>query len=162
MSTHDCDLMSTNEQASNKVRKTDRRIQRTKKLLSNALISLILEGDYDAITIQHIADRADLSRATFYLHYADKEDLLSETLEEIYNGIVPEMGALSPENFYWNGAPPSLPAFQHVADNRDLYCVMFRTHTGWKLVDNARKYLAMRCHYSLEQTVQGRSPRRRA
>src|SRR5579871_2834589 len=111
--------MSTTGQMSNPPRKPDRRIARTKKLLGEALISLMLERDYDQITVQDITDRANLSRATFYLHYGDKEQLLLERLQQIYDGIAPEMGALDPMTFYWNGAPPSLVVFQHIADNRE-------------------------------------------
>ena len=55
--------------------KTDRRIQRTRELLRKALMELIDEKGYDAVTIQDITERANLGRTTFYLHYQSKEDL---------------------------------------------------------------------------------------
>jgi AcrR family transcriptional regulator len=55
--------------------KTDRRVQRTREQLQKALIELIGERGYDAITIQEIVDRANLGRTTFYLHYNSKDDL---------------------------------------------------------------------------------------
>ena len=148
--------MSTNGQVTNKVRRPDRRIARTKKLLGDALISLIVEGEYDQITVQEITDRANLSRATFYLHYHDKEELLLESLQQIYDGIAPEMSALDPNTYYWNGASPSLIVFQHVAENRDLYRAMYKTHAGWRLVSEIQTYLAARIRFALEQTVPGK------
>jgi AcrR family transcriptional regulator len=59
-----------------KALKDDRRTQKTKKLLANALKELIIEIGYDAITIQDIADRANVGRSTFYSHYESKEHLL--------------------------------------------------------------------------------------
>lgn len=56
--------------------KTDRRTNRTKKLLRDSLVQIILEKHYDSITVQDIIDRADVGRSTFYLHFRDKEDLL--------------------------------------------------------------------------------------
>ncbi|MCP5100882.1 MAG: TetR/AcrR family transcriptional regulator [Chloroflexi bacterium] len=56
--------------------KEDRRVRRTKKLLKGALIELILEKGYDAITVADILDRADVGRSTFYAHYNSKDDLL--------------------------------------------------------------------------------------
>lgn len=56
---------------------TDRRVQRTRKLLQEALVSLILEKHYDKITVQEIIDRANVGRSTFYAHFQDKEDLLA-------------------------------------------------------------------------------------
>ena len=51
----------------------DRRVQKTRKILSQALVSLILEKGYDAITIQGIRDRANVGRSTFYAHVENKD-----------------------------------------------------------------------------------------
>ena len=69
--------MSNYEQAYRKMKsnKPDRRVNRTRRLLREALLALIMEEGYDAVTIEEITDRADLGRTTFYLHYRDKEDL---------------------------------------------------------------------------------------
>lgn len=65
-------------------RKPDRRIARTRLLLTDALCDLIVERGYDQVTIQEIADRADVSRATFYLHFRDKEELLFASIDSLY------------------------------------------------------------------------------
>ncbi|WP_162923676.1 TetR/AcrR family transcriptional regulator [Arachidicoccus soli] len=54
----------------------DRRTQKTKKNLADALKELILEKGYDAVTVQEIIDRANVGRSTFYNHYESKEQLL--------------------------------------------------------------------------------------
>ena len=54
----------------------DRRVQRTKRRLKQALAELLTEHDYDRITVQDIVDRADVGRSTFYVHFESKEDLL--------------------------------------------------------------------------------------
>ena len=46
--------------------KTDRRVQRTQKLIHEAMISLMLETGYEKITIQDIIDRANIGCSTFY------------------------------------------------------------------------------------------------
>ncbi|MGN6569712.1 MAG: TetR/AcrR family transcriptional regulator [Flavipsychrobacter sp.] len=56
--------------------KDDRRTQKTKKLLAEALRILILEKGYDAVTIQDIIDTANIGRSTFYAHYENKDQLL--------------------------------------------------------------------------------------
>jgi len=55
---------------------TDRRVLRSRQMLMDALAALIQKKDFDAISIQEIVDKADLTRATFYLHYPDKGALL--------------------------------------------------------------------------------------
>ncbi len=56
-------------------KKGDRRTRRSQKLLFDALMELILEKDYESITVSEISARADVARATFYLHFDDKDAL---------------------------------------------------------------------------------------
>ncbi|MBC8160896.1 MAG: TetR/AcrR family transcriptional regulator [Roseiflexaceae bacterium] len=62
---------------------TDRRTQRTQRLLQQALFALVGERGYQALSVQDIAERASLSRATFYLHYQDKEQLTLACVDSI-------------------------------------------------------------------------------
>ncbi len=61
----------------------DRRVRRTCRLLREALIALVAEKGYDVVTVEEITERADVGRATFYLHYQDKDDLLLETTGQV-------------------------------------------------------------------------------
>lgn len=64
-------------------RAADRRVQRTRQLLQDALIAMMIEKGYEATTVQDIIDRANVGRATFYAHFADKETLLASRLEDL-------------------------------------------------------------------------------
>ena len=72
----------------------DRRIQRTRHELREALFALIIERGYEAITVLDITERANLGRTTFYLHYHEKEELLVDSVKELLNelrqGVEPE------------------------------------------------------------------------
>jgi AcrR family transcriptional regulator len=57
------------------VNEADPRVKRTRKLLQDALMELLAEKSFDAITVQDIADRSTINRATFYAHYVDKYEL---------------------------------------------------------------------------------------
>ncbi|MBO0427716.1 TetR/AcrR family transcriptional regulator [Vagococcus fluvialis] len=57
------------------MKKQDLRVIRTKKMIIEAFLELIGEKGYEAITIQEIADKAMINRATFYAHFKDKPDL---------------------------------------------------------------------------------------
>src|SRR5687768_18149955 len=74
--------------------KTDRRVERTRESLQRALIELIGERDYGAITIQDIVDCANVGRTTFYLHYNSKDELFMSCHEAIVNGF--RIGPLHP------------------------------------------------------------------
>src|SRR5262245_60507318 len=59
----------------------DRRVQRTRQLLHGAMMSLIQEKGYEALSVQDIIDRANVGRATFYAHFDNKEDLLASGID---------------------------------------------------------------------------------
>jgi AcrR family transcriptional regulator len=102
--------------------KTDRRVQRTRELLQKALICLVSERRYEAITIQDIVDRANVGRTTFYLHYASKNDLFVSCHEAIVREF--HSGPLFPHPLSWAEllspeAPPGLTAaYRHLEDAR--------------------------------------------
>jgi len=62
--------------------KRDPRVVRTRGALDDALKSLLMERRFDEITVQDIAGRAGVNRATFYAHFQDKYDLLEASLTE--------------------------------------------------------------------------------
>lgn len=62
----------------NKPQNEDLRVRRTRKMLMQALIELTIEKGFAALTVQDIADRAMINRATFYRHYLDKYSLLDK------------------------------------------------------------------------------------
>lgn len=73
----DCRLDNTSARLSENAPKTDPRIRRTRDLIRNAMEALMGEKDFNAITVQDIAARADINRATFYAHFEDKYALLN-------------------------------------------------------------------------------------
>lgn len=66
----------------------DRRITRSKKALRSALIELIEERGFDAVTVNDLCERADLNRGTFYNHFQDKDDLLKALEDEVIGSLV--------------------------------------------------------------------------
>ncbi len=69
-------------------KKHDLRVLRTKKSLNEALLVLMEKKDFPTITIQELADEAMINRATFYLHYDDKYDLLEKCVNDKLDGIM--------------------------------------------------------------------------
>ena len=67
--------------------KVDRRVERTRQLLRDALVSLIREKGFAALSAQEIIDRANVGRATFYAHFDNKEDLLMTGLEGLRSSL---------------------------------------------------------------------------
>ncbi|MCB9639587.1 MAG: TetR/AcrR family transcriptional regulator [Myxococcales bacterium] len=66
------------------VKKPDRRTLRSRRLLQDALLVLLEEKDYDQISVADIAERAKVSRPTFYAHYKTKDELLLSYFDRIF------------------------------------------------------------------------------
>jgi AcrR family transcriptional regulator len=62
----------------------DPRALRTRQLLREALMDSVIEKNFRDLTIRDITDHAGVNRATFYLHYEDKYDLLDDCANEIF------------------------------------------------------------------------------
>jgi len=120
--------------------KTDRRVSRTRRQLRNALMALILERGYNAVTIEDITERADLGRTTFYLHFRDKEELLVESLEEIAEGLKAQVEITANMNLDAGErlVNPVAVVFRHVEENRDLYRIILKGEGGSKAASRIR------------------------
>ncbi len=68
-------------------RKPDRRIKKTKASLHQAFYNLLKKKNYSDITVKELADEADITRKTFYLHYNTLDDLLREFMAERYERL---------------------------------------------------------------------------
>ena len=93
------------------------RVRRTKILLREALIALIEERGFDALTIGELTERAMVSRAAFYRNYQDKYDLVEQIFEEAMNALLGAVGELGREH------PPEIwvKFFEHIAEYERLY-----------------------------------------
>ena len=65
-----------------------KRQTQTKEILKTALIQLLQEKDFEAITVSDISRTAGVNRGTFYLHYVDKFDMMNQLEEEILHHIL--------------------------------------------------------------------------
>jgi AcrR family transcriptional regulator len=53
-----------------------RRVARTQRALRESLLSLVMERGWNAVSVQELCERANVGRSTFYIHFADKDELL--------------------------------------------------------------------------------------
>ncbi|MDP5274107.1 TetR/AcrR family transcriptional regulator [Chengkuizengella axinellae] len=104
-----------------KEQKKDRRVQRTRNLLHEALQDLMVEKGYEAITVQDLIDRANIGRSTFYSHFVDKEELLAENvniLSELLKEQIDKSETKKTEVFRFKF---SLSFLKHVQESKHLW-----------------------------------------
>lgn len=124
-------------------KKDDRRIQRTRTLLHEALLDLIIEKGYEPITIQNIIDRANIGRSTFYTHFVDKEDLLKSIINQLFEFLY-DQGDRNNETLC-KGAFRfrfSYAFLQHVQGHRLLYKATVGKQSGAVVIHHMKHMLA--------------------
>lgn len=145
--------------------KTDRRILKSKKALRDALVELIQEKGYDAVSVEEITQRANLGRATFYLHYKDKEELLLEEFIEMAKDRVQALSEIpisvwetddNPVELFAESQPimPLQKVFEHAAENAGLYRVLLRGESSPRLGEQIRRIIAISINEIAEATRQ--------
>lgn len=106
--------------------KVDRRILKSQEAIKKAILELMIEKNFDNITIRDISDRANVSRGTLYLHYMDKYDLLDKIIEEHISNLrelchsASEM-TFKEGNYVW---------FEYFADNHLFFSTMLNTKSA--------------------------------
>jgi AcrR family transcriptional regulator len=118
-------------------KKLDRRIERTITALRDALMALIVEKGYDSISIQDITDRANVARATFYLHFKAKDDLMFSGMKLIYDQLADTV------HIDMNGWEELASAqdFLHVEQYADFYAAMLSPRGSMGFLVRVRAYL---------------------
>jgi AcrR family transcriptional regulator len=114
----------------------DRRIQKTKKALTEALIQLILENGYEKVTIQDITDKANVGRSTFYSHYESKEQLLFDGPNNLNVRMFDGIDQTDDIEF--------LSLFNHIAENRTLAQSMLLKRGGCNMYDFFQDNIALK------------------
>ena len=117
-------------------KQTDRRVQRTRKLLQDALISMMIEKGYEATTVQHIIDRADVGRATFYAHFADKETLLISRLEDL-RSFLSERQRQAPGTLAF-----SLAMLEHARNHLPVWTAIVGRNSGAHVAQRIQQMIA--------------------
>ena len=82
----------------------DPRIQRSRSMLVSAFSDLLQRKEFDSISVGEVAEEAGLNRATFYLHYPDKQALLASMTEERFRALIKQRGIV------FTGCPSALHA----------------------------------------------------
>jgi len=104
------------------------RVRRTQKLLREALVDLIEERGFEALTVGEITDRAMISRATFYRNYQDKYDLVEQIFSEAMGTMFTAISEPGTEH------PPAIwvKFFEHIAEYERLYrALLGRKGSSW-------------------------------
>ncbi len=107
----------------------DPRVKRTRRLLRDALVSLILKKDFASITIKEVTERAEVAYITFYRHYESLDQLLMEVLDEGLVELMTHIEALARQS-----DPSSLETegrliFEYIEQKADLFRILLKSQS---------------------------------
>ncbi|MBB3110148.1 AcrR family transcriptional regulator [Paenibacillus phyllosphaerae] len=126
----------------------DRRIKKNQAAIMHAFLQLIAKKDFEKITINEIAELADVNRGTVYSHYAvlDKcvENQLNHLMECCYS-----IDAAGP----FPSKAPLLRTIQEIENNALLY----KTLLDMKDVPSFRTHLSRMIHNQLMEHLKADS-----
>ena len=127
-------------------KKEDRRVRRTKKLLTQALTQLLQQKQVKEITVKELTDLADMNRGTFYLYYKDIFDELFENL----NGII---ALRENANVSEQAKPILLDLFTFIEDNQEMCRVLLSPNGDMNFLHRLNEVMREKC-LQLYQTAE--------
>lgn len=104
----------------------DRRTRRSRRALAAALVELVLERGFTALTVEDITERADVARATFYAHFRDKEDLFARVTSDLLAELGERLAPAVADSAVGFTGKPVLEMLRHAREERDLYRIVLR------------------------------------
>lgn len=121
----------------------DRRRRHTRDLLKMAAWEVLNQAGYNGMTVQAITDRADLGRGTFYVHYADKDELVWEIMRDYMDmtsaSLIEQLaGEVYPRREYLS----FLAIFREVHASRALFLEVFGSKGSGRLSQRYQDYMA--------------------
>lgn len=120
----------------------DRRVQKTRQALHQALIALIVEKGYEAVTVKDILERANVGRSTFYAHYLGKEQLLQGGLDGLGKVLAEQQRAARDVAARVPAFAFSLALFEHAQGYHEVYRAMVGQHAGAVVVNRLQQVLS--------------------
>ena len=107
-------------------KKEDRRVRRTKKMLTQALTQLMQEKQIKEITVKELTDLADMNRGTFYLYYRDVYDMLEKLEDSMFEALDSIAALHETDAARQETKPILLDVFRFIEENQEIVRVLLR------------------------------------
>ena len=109
--------------------KVDPRVKRTRRLLRDALVSLILEKDFASISIKEITERAEVAYITFFRHFESLDQLLMEILDQGLGELQDHIETLAKQSETSALETEGRLIFEYIQQKADLFRILFKSQS---------------------------------
>ena len=117
----------------------DRRIRRTKKILTDAFITLLASKKLNDITIKELCETADINRSTFYHHYDSQFELFNDILNDIGNDITQIVKSHQLSSTWMKDILND--AFTYIEERREMFLVVLSENSGFSVGETLTSYV---------------------
>jgi AcrR family transcriptional regulator len=135
--------------------KTDRRSQRTREVLGDALLGLMHEKPFQKIRVNEVLDRAEVGRSTFYSHYRDKEDLFLSDVDDFWEAISTKLLRNAEAS---RRVAPVRELFEHVGQAREFYAALVKSEKVHDVMDLGMGHFARGIEQRLRELKSAEDP----
>ena len=126
-------------------KKEDRRVRRTKKLLTQALTQLLQEKQINEITVKELTDLADMNRGTFYLYYKDMFDMLEKIEDGMFEALDAIVSPHEHDDVSQQTKPILLDLFRFIEDNQEMCRVLLSPHGDMNFLHRLNEVVREKC-----------------
>ncbi len=126
-------------------KKEDRRVRRTKKLLTQALTQLLQEKQINEITVKELTDLADMNRGTFYLYYKDMFDMLEKIEDGMFEALDAIVSLHEHDDVSQQTKPILLDLFRFIEDNQEMCRVLLSPHGDMNFLHRLNEVVREKC-----------------
>ena len=105
----------------------DPRVRRTRRLLREALVSLMLEKDYASISIKEVTERAEVAYITFFRHFESLDQLLMEVLDEGLAELISHIETLAQRSESSALETEGRLIFEYIQEKSDLTRILLKS-----------------------------------
>ena len=126
-------------------KKEDRRVRRTKKMLTQALTQLLQEKQINEITVKELTDLADMNRGTFYLYYKDIFDMLEKIEDGLFEALEEIVFLHEHDDVSQQTKPILLDLFRFIEDNQEMCRVLLSPHGDMNFLHRLNEVVREKC-----------------
>ena len=129
----------------NQTKKEDRRVRRTRKLLTQALTELMQHKQVKEITVRELTDLADMNRGTFYLYYKDIYDMLESIEDGMFQALNDILQRHEKENLVQQIEPVLRDILDFIEENQEMVRVLLSPHGDMNFLHRLNDVLREKC-----------------
>ena len=127
------------------MKKEDRRVRRTRRILTQALTELLQQKQVNEITVKELTDLADMNRGTFYLYYKDIYDMLDKIQDEMFEKLDAIFALREDAEVTEQTKPILLDLFRFIEENQEMCRVLLSPNGDMNFLHRLNEVLREKC-----------------